>query len=83
MSKGLQKEDLAGGMPVGVPERGQDYIVARRHSIYAQGSQVNLHYEKFLDQLRIEPVTLSKVLLNTRAFTASAIWALFRDELLK
>ncbi|KXJ75098.1 hypothetical protein RP20_CCG012314 [Aedes albopictus] len=44
--------------------------------LYAQGSQGNFLYEKILDRPGIEPVTLSMVMLNTRAFTASAIWAL-------
>ncbi|KXJ73041.1 hypothetical protein RP20_CCG016636 [Aedes albopictus] len=34
------------------------------------------HNMEILDRPGIEPVTLSMVMLNTRAFTASAIWAL-------
>ncbi|KXJ76444.1 hypothetical protein RP20_CCG009638 [Aedes albopictus] len=35
---------------------------------------------RILDRPGIEPVTLSMVMLNTRAFTASAIWALKRES---
>ena len=56
------------------------YRVAGTKILYAQGSQGNFLYEKILDRPGIEPVTLSMVMLNTRAFTASAIWALVHDS---
>lgn len=44
--------------------------VAGTRILYVQGNQGNLLHEKFLDRRPVEPVTLSMVLLKTRAFTA-------------
>lgn len=50
----------------------QSYIAKHTWILYAQEYT---HHEKILDRAEIEPVTLSTVVLNTRAFSSSATWA--------
>lgn len=48
------------------------YRVAGKKTLY--GRHENFHYKMFLFRLRIEHVTLSLVMQNTRAFTSEAVF---------